>query len=92
MKLKATGMRKVGPIAYLTQDSEFSFLYTSHDDLLTLLIPKSHRFDEDLASSSTTLALSLFFESLMINLTSCGDRLLEFATRSEKLFNRRDHL
>lgn len=91
MKLKATGMRKVGPIAYLTQDSEFSFLYTSYD-LLTLLLPKSHRFDEDLASSSTTLALSLFFESLMINLTSCGDRLLEFAIRSEKLFNRRDHL
>jgi len=70
-ELKA--MRKVGPIAYLTQDSKFSFFYMSYAFSLSCFLNR-------IASTRVSLYLLrywpsffLFFESLMINLTNCGD-------------------
>lgn len=92
-EFKATGMRKVGPIAYLTQDSEFSFFYTSYVLLILCYFLSriaSTRVSLHLLRHWPSLFLFVSFESLMINLTSCGDRLPEFATRSGKLFICRD--
>lgn len=63
-------LRKTANLIFSTRIMLFSFSF---------LPSKSHSF-----ILHDTGPLFLFFESLMINLASCGDRLPEFATLKKK--------